>query len=57
MAKMIQDTVVITVAKLLRDDDEQTTTLSAEVMEQLEAILGELIDDSSAMVEIAKVSE
>jgi len=57
MAKMIQDTVVITVAKLLRDDDEQTTTLSQETMDQLEAILGELIDDGSAMIEIVKASE
>jgi len=57
MAKMIQDTVVITVAKLLREDDEQTTTLSPEIMDQLEAILGELIGDGSAMIEIAKASE
>lgn len=57
MAKMVQDTVVIEVAKLIKNDDEAAGIMTDEMMAQLEAIMAEIVNDSSAMIEVTQVKE
>lgn len=51
MAKMSQNTLVISVSKLLRDTEEDKSLVTPEIIEQLEAILVELVGEQ-AMVEV-----
>lgn len=55
MAKMLQDTIIIDVAKLLKNDADQSELLTSEMVDQLEAVLAEIIGDSTAMIEVTKV--
>lgn len=53
MAKMTESVVVIKVTKLTKDDvDDMNVFDSAVVIEQLEAVLEELVGDPKAMIEI-----
>lgn len=56
MAKMLQDTLVISVSKLLRDDGDQENIITPEILDQIEAILAELVSDTTAMIEVTKVA-
>jgi len=51
MAKINEQTLIITVSRLIRDDAEPETLLPPEVVTQLEAVVAELAGDS-ALVEI-----
>jgi hypothetical protein len=53
MAKMQTETVVITVTKLLRDNDTETTILADDTVASLEAVVQELAG-AGALVEIQK---
>ena len=54
MAKINEQTLVITVSQLARDDDPVEVLLSAEVVAQLEAVVGELAG-AGTLVEIKTV--
>jgi hypothetical protein len=51
MAKINEQTLVITVSQLIKDDIEPSTLLSSEVIAQLEAVVSELAG-SGTLVEI-----
>jgi hypothetical protein len=51
MAKINEQTLIITVSQLVRDDAPESTLLSAEVVAQLEAVVGELAG-AGTLVEI-----
>jgi hypothetical protein len=51
MAKINEQTLVITVSQLVKDDAPTAELLSADVIAQLEAVVGEL-DGSGTLVEI-----
>jgi hypothetical protein len=51
MAKINEQTLVITVSQLVRDDAPITELLSADVVAQLEAVVGELAG-AGTLVEI-----
>lgn len=51
MAKINEQTLVITVSQLVKDDAPTTELLSAEVIAQLEAVVAELAG-SGTLVEI-----
>lgn len=51
MAKINEQTLVITVSQLVKDDAPITELLSADVVAQLEAVVGELAG-SGTLVEI-----
>ena len=51
MAKINEQTLIITVSQLIRDADEVETLLSPEVITQLEAVVAELAGNST-LVEI-----
>ena len=53
MAKMQTETLVITVSKLLKDTDQESTVLTDEVTASLEAVVSELAG-AGALVEIQK---
>ena len=55
MAKMSESVVVIKVTQLLKDDiDEMNVFDSEAVIEQLEALLEELVGKPKAMIEIIR---
>ena len=51
MAKINEQTLVITVSQLVRDDDPVAVLLSADVVTQLEAVVAELAG-AGTLVEI-----
>lgn len=51
MAKINEQTLVITVSQLVKDDAPATELLSADVVAQLEAVVGELAG-AGTLVEI-----
>lgn len=51
MAKINEQTLVITVSQLVKNDADSTALLGPEIIEQLEAVVAELAG-SGAMVEI-----
>jgi hypothetical protein len=57
MAQMVESVAVVKVSKLVRDGEVTTEMLDDDVMTQLEAVLGELVGDSSALVEVIKADE
>ncbi len=57
MAQMIESVAVVKISKLLKDGEEVTELLDADVIQQLEAILGELVGDDKALVEVIKADE
>ena len=54
MAKMISDSVIIKVSKLVSDKSNfaDEVLLSDEIIEQLQDILKELINDNTTLIEI-----
>lgn len=52
---MIEETIVITVSKLIKDGDSTMSVLPEEATAALEAIVSELIQDETAMIEVAKI--
>jgi hypothetical protein len=52
MAKMVEDTVVVRVTRLVKDDEVATALFDEAVVEQLEAVINELVSDPKAMIEI-----
>ena len=53
MAKINSDTVTITVSQLLRDTDSANKIFDTEVVEQLQAIIQELVGEG-VLVEIVE---
>lgn len=53
MAKINQQTLVITVSELIRDDQDASPLLSDEVIAQLEAVISELAG-AGVLVEVDK---
>lgn len=45
MAKINQDTITITISEMVRDDSSPTAILDADVLEQLLAVIQELVGD------------
>lgn len=52
MAKHITQTLTITVSKLVRDTEPTKDLIEAELIEQLEAVITELVDDK-VLVEVS----
>lgn len=57
MAKLVETALVIKVSKLAKDSETVEELVSAELLDQLEAVLEELIGDDRAMVEVIKTEE
>lgn len=53
MAKITQQTLVITVSQMVRDSDPEVVILTDDVIAQLEAVISELAGEKS-LVEIDK---
>ena len=51
MAKINQDKITITISEMVRDDDPTTAILDADVLEQLLAVIQELVG-SKRLVEV-----
>jgi ABC-type arginine transport system ATPase subunit len=51
MAKLNQDKITITISEMVRNDEPTALILDAEVMEQLLAVIQELVGDKR-MIEI-----
>ena len=45
MAKLNQDKITITISEMVRDDEPTTVILDADVLEQLLAVVQELVGD------------
>lgn len=56
MAKMISDTAVIQVSKLIRDDQQSETMISEEMLTTLIEVLEQLAGEGS-LVEVSLVRE
>jgi hypothetical protein len=56
MAKIVQQTISITVSKLVKNDQEDESALTEEqliaVVQSLPSVVEQLIDDTSAVVEV-----
>lgn len=53
MAKLYNQTINIKVSKMVRDSETCTVILNEEALEQLEAIIGELVTDKDhVLIEI-----
>ena len=55
MAKMIEETVIVTVTKLVTDDATDTTILPSDALAAMGAIVAELVQDDKALIEIRKL--
>jgi hypothetical protein len=55
MAKIVSETVLITVSKLVRDGTDTEALVSAEFVAGIEAMAQEMVGDSAAVVEVQKV--
>ncbi len=53
MAKMHEEMVVIKVSELLKDDADENEIIDAELIENLEAVIQELVGDSK-LVELIR---
>lgn len=54
MAQMVEDTVVVRVTRLVKDNEVAKKLFDDTVVEQLEAVLDELVSDPKAMIEIVR---
>lgn len=54
MAKMITSAIEIKVSKLVKNHEEVEEIFENSVVEQLEAVIEELVNDPRAMIEIFK---
>lgn len=45
MAKINQDSITITISEMVRDDESTTSILDADMLEQLLAVIQELVGD------------
>ena len=56
MARIVQQTISITVSKLVKNDQEDDSALTEDqliaVIQSLPGVVEQLIDDSSAVVEV-----
>lgn len=52
MARIQDQNIIITVSKLVKDDSKFVDIVSADMLESLEAVVGELLSDPSVVVEI-----
>jgi len=56
MAKIVQQTISITVSKLVKNDQEDESALTEDqliaVVQSLPSVVEQLIDDASAVVEV-----
>ena len=55
MAKMLQETLIITVSKLVKDNETDSEIITDEIKGQLDAVLAQLVDDDKCMIEITPV--
>lgn len=53
MAKINEDAIIIKVSELLRDDQPEAVILDAEVVEQLQVVIQELVG-ANRLVEVIK---
>ena len=56
MAKMIEETVIVTVSKLVKDNTEEQEMLPNDVLAAMEAVVAELIQDDSVLIEITRLA-
>ena len=54
MAHMVESAVVVKVSKLARDDETVAEILDDEIIEQLKAVIHELVSDDHALIEVIK---
>ena len=57
MAKIVTETVLITVSKLVRDGVENEALVSDDFVAGIEAMAQEMVGDSAAVVEVQKVED
>ena len=52
MAKIVEHSVVITLSKLVKDSDDDNVTLPEDFMENLEALVNEMVASDSIVIEV-----
>jgi hypothetical protein len=57
MAQLVEEVVVIKISKLVKDGEAVAEMLDAEMIDNIEAVLTEIVGDSKAMIEVIKASE
>jgi hypothetical protein len=57
MAKIVTETVLITVSKLVRDGTATDSIVSDDFVAGIEAMAQEMVGDSSAVVEVQRVED
>ena len=54
MAKIVEELVVIKVSKLVKGDVDESPMLSEEVCDAIETMVGEVLNDPKAIVEVVR---
>ncbi len=57
MAKLIEQTISITVSKLIKDKDKVGVIFDAESIEALESVVAELVGDDSVLIEVDEIKD
>jgi hypothetical protein len=57
MAKIVSETVLITVSKLVRDGTDTEALVSDDFVAGIEAMAQEMVGDSAAVVEVQRVED
>lgn len=57
MAKIVTETVLITVSKLVRDGTDNEALVSDDFVAGIEAMAQEMVGDTSAVVEVQRVED
>lgn len=52
MARMVEESLVIKVSRLVKDNEDSTVIFTSESLVQLEAVLDELVNDPKSVIEV-----
>lgn len=52
MARILDQNVIITVSKLVKDDSAVSNIVSQDTLDALEAVVGELLSDPAVVIEV-----
>ena len=52
MARIVQEKIVLTISKMVKDSDEDTSVLTQEIITSLDTAMGHIGDNYNVMIEI-----
>jgi hypothetical protein len=52
MARMVEESLVIKVSRLVKDQEEVSDVFQTDTLQQLELIMSELVNDQKSIIEI-----